>query len=238
MATRLKKLIVDRVDLVDKGANPDAEIALFKRDTDPKAESLTPTKEAPVADDTTVDVEALAAERDALQAELDALTEMSDEDLAALRGLELAKSDTPPSIDDTSLPEDVRKALVEADELRVRVAKMERDARLALFVRKAADDYASLAPADELGPALEEIDRVAPDAAQTLDRLLKAVAARAETSDLFKELGTTSSGKSDADSKFAALVAKAQEAGASRADAMEKVLKEHGHELFQPAKNA
>jgi hypothetical protein len=32
MANRLKKLIVDRVDLVDAGANPDADIVLFKRE--------------------------------------------------------------------------------------------------------------------------------------------------------------------------------------------------------------
>ena len=32
MPSRLKQLIIDRVDLVDKGANPDARIVLFKRD--------------------------------------------------------------------------------------------------------------------------------------------------------------------------------------------------------------
>ncbi len=31
MATRLKRLVIDRVDLVDKGSNPDAHILLFKR---------------------------------------------------------------------------------------------------------------------------------------------------------------------------------------------------------------
>ena len=32
MATRLKNLTVDRVDLVDAWANPDAHVVLFKRD--------------------------------------------------------------------------------------------------------------------------------------------------------------------------------------------------------------
>src|SRR5690606_12207738 len=31
-ATKLKNLLIDRVDLVDKGANPEARIVLFKRD--------------------------------------------------------------------------------------------------------------------------------------------------------------------------------------------------------------
>lgn len=38
MATKLKRLVIDRVDLVDRGANPDAHIALFKRAREPDTE--------------------------------------------------------------------------------------------------------------------------------------------------------------------------------------------------------
>lgn len=48
MTTRLKRLQVDRVDLVDKGANPGAHILLFKR------------KGAPMAEESSVEMQALA----------------------------------------------------------------------------------------------------------------------------------------------------------------------------------
>ena len=40
-ATKLKNLLIDRVDLVDKGANPEARIVLFKRDTNGESTSST-----------------------------------------------------------------------------------------------------------------------------------------------------------------------------------------------------
>jgi gas vesicle protein len=41
MANRLKQLIVDRVDLVDAGANPDADVVLFKREEPTAVEKAT-----------------------------------------------------------------------------------------------------------------------------------------------------------------------------------------------------
>src|SRR5690606_35030391 len=38
---KLKNLLIDRVDLVDKGANPEARIVLFKRDTNGESASNT-----------------------------------------------------------------------------------------------------------------------------------------------------------------------------------------------------
>lgn len=40
MATKLKRLVIDRVDLVDKGANPDAYVVLYKRDDVAKASAV------------------------------------------------------------------------------------------------------------------------------------------------------------------------------------------------------
>lgn len=176
MATKLKNMRLTKVALVDAGANQEADILIYKRATEPQT-----TEGAPVADEISKqEHDDLAAQLAEAQATLTALDSMSPEELAALKGFEIAKADQ---------TDELEQAKIAKADLEKRVEKMERERRVESFVRKARDDFGDLAPADELGAALEEVERVAPDAYKALDGVLKAVAARAETSLLFKELG-------------------------------------------------
>jgi hypothetical protein len=72
MATRLKKLKVNRVDLVDRGANPGAHVLLWKRDDTPE-EGTQMGKEDTVeisAEEGTTLIEAMSERIDSLEAEL------------------------------------------------------------------------------------------------------------------------------------------------------------------------
>lgn len=162
-----------------------------------------------------------------LEAELTALSEMSNDDLAALKGIDVAKADA---------ADELEKSRIEKADLSARIEKMERERRVESFVRKARDDFGDLAPAAELGAALEEVERVAPDAYKALDGVLKAVAARAATSLLFKELGGSGSDESTPFSKYESLVAKKLEANPemSAVDAKAQVLRETP-DLYKPA---
>jgi hypothetical protein len=75
MATRLKKLRINRIDLVDKGAAPDARIALYKRAPEPVGKN----DEYDHGDYTPQTVEQILAQRDAKEAwwELTGALEMS-----------------------------------------------------------------------------------------------------------------------------------------------------------------
>jgi hypothetical protein len=222
MAQRLKNLKVTRVALCAAGMNQEAEIALFK-----SAEEPSPTQEVGVSDETTN--EETVAEETVTQAAYDAVvTELND--------LKASIADTAEveDIDKAALPESVQKALAEADELREQVAKMQHDARIASFRKQAADEFGDLGPADELGAALEEIDRVAPDASKTVVQTLKSIAARVDTSALFKEFGASGeTQENEADALIAAEVAK----GVSRPDAIRKVFTDHP-ELYPAAPTA
>jgi hypothetical protein len=231
----LKNLQVTRVALCGKGMNPEAEIALYK-----SAETTTHQGGHTVATDDTVaksDHDAVVAELESAQAELAALTEMSNEDLAALRGIDVAPV---AEVEDDvlkGLPEAIRerleKAEAEAAENAERIAKMEAENRAKAFLAKAAE-YEHVAPAADLAPVLETLDRVAPDAAKALDQALKAANARIAESDLLKELGADGDAGADPKAKAEALIAAEVEKGLPRQEAMAQVFKAHP-ELLYPA---
>lgn len=191
------------------------------------AEEHDDPKEASVADST--ELEARIAE---LEAERTALTEMTNEDLAALRGFELAKRDETEDVM-KNVPEDIRKRLEDAE---AAVAKMQKDARDRDFIAKAAE-FGHIAGAAEFGPVLEEIDRKAPEAAQKMVTYLKAAEARIAESNLFAEFGATGSDSETPGAKGEALIEKYVGEGMARPAAVEKVLRENP-DLFVPAKNA
>ena len=152
---------------------------------------------APVADEITkADLDAVTAERDTLQAEIQSLKDADPKDIAALLGLELAKSADTEEDFYKGLPEPVRERLEKAEkdaaDTTARIAKMEADARHAVVVAKAAD-YADLGDVADLVPALSELGET--EAAKALDRFLKAAAARTNTA-LFGEVGSVA-GESD-----------------------------------------
>ena len=224
--TWIRNLEVTKVALCGRGMNPEAQITLYKSAAEPATE-----KEPPVAT-TEKSIDVLEARVAELEAERAELTEMSNEDLAVLRGIELATAEVAVEDDDVlkGLPEDVRKRLEDAE---ATIAKMTADNRAKAFLAK-AKEFEAIAPAADLAPVLETLDRVAPDLAKSLDQALKAAAARIDSSDLFKEIGANGEQDTDPQAKAKALIDAEVEKGATRHDAMAKVFKDNP-ELLYPA---
>lgn len=219
MATRLRKLKITRVDRVPAGANPLAEVVLFKS----KAPAPLPeTKEPAVADDLKKNLDEITAERDALQAEIDALAGLSNEDLAALKGFEIAKSDTEDEVLKGLSPE-VRERIEKAEAAQAdaneRIAKMEHANRVADFTKQAAD-LDQIAAADDLGPMLEELDRVAPEVAKSLTPVLKAANARIAEGALYAEFGKSDVSAPEAQIETRAAEIRKENPDVSLADAL------------------
>lgn len=220
----IRNLEVTKVALCGRGMNPEAQITLYK-----SAEAPATEKEPPVATtEKSIDVlEARVAELEAERAELD---NMTNEDLAVLRGIEVATAEVLIEDDDVlkGLPEDVRKRLEDAE---ATIAKMEQDNRAKAFLAKAAE-FEHVAPAADLAPVLETLDRVAPEQAKALDQALKAANARISESGLFKELGVNGDQDGDANAKAEALIAAEVAKGATRHDAMATVFKANPELLY------
>lgn len=231
MTTELTDLEITAVALVDNPANPLATVELFKRDDTEPGEATT-NEEAPVAADT----EELTARVAELESERQALDTMTIEDIAALRGDDLTKfakaDDEEPEDVMKGVPADVRKRLEDAE---ARVAKMEADGRRKEFIAKAAD-YTHVGSADELGVALEQIDRLAPEAAPVIERAFKAANARIAESGLFAEFGAEGDGAEQSGvAKAEALIDKFVADGMPRHEAITKVFTENP-DLYEPAK--
>lgn len=222
----IRNLEVTKVALCGRGMNPEANITLYK-----SAEAPTEREGAPVATtEKSIDVlEARVAELEAERAELD---NMTNEDLAVLRGIEIATAAVETTDDDVlkGVPADVRKRLEDAE---ATIAKMEQDNRAKAFLAK-AKEFEAIAPAADLAPVLETLDRVAPEQAKALDQALKAAAARIDSTDLFKEFGSSGANTDDPQAKAKALIEAEVEKGATRHDAMAKVFKDNP-ELLYPA---
>jgi hypothetical protein len=77
MATKLRRLVLNRVDLVDRGANPEAHITMFKRDEQPAPVGMTRLAKRAVG------TTALMRTADTIQKFLPDLTGAQSVDLAA-----------------------------------------------------------------------------------------------------------------------------------------------------------
>lgn len=199
---KLEELEISAVALVDNPANPLATIEIAKAMADhayegdgkvcadcgmgraqhPTMKALEPAqKGATVASETITkdEHEAVVAERDSLSSKVAEL----EAQVASLTPE--PKTD---EVDKSALPESVRKALEENAVLKADIEKMKADQRAAQFIAK-AKDYGHVAPAAELAPALEAIERLAPEAYTVVERTLKAAEARITESGLFKTLG-------------------------------------------------
>lgn len=160
---RLRKLHIDRVDLVGAGANPGAHVLVAKHD-DPG------TLEAHKA-------EALEALPKEVNEVPETVETVAKADFEALRK-QLADQEV------------LRKA--EADknaELGERIAKMELDRKRGVFVAKAAE-LSNLAKAEDLGNLLLEVsESVSADAFKALETLLVAANAQLAKGALFATFG-------------------------------------------------
>lgn len=201
--TRLQKLQVDRVDLVDIGANQHAFIPLFKRAETTTRANVGDVDEQPAIIDPTVGSATSATVRKERGADVntDSIT-MSDEVAAYIEELQtevaslrkqVAGDGAPPTIEDIAkeLPEDIRKAW-EADRARADEATASLEAervakRSAEFITKAAD-LPFLGTAETVGPVLQSIADAAPEAYAELEKMLAKAAPK--FGELFDEKGT------------------------------------------------
>lgn len=176
------------------------------------------------------EVAALQTERDAMQAELDALKAMDPADIVALLGVELAVKTDESEDDDDDLPEEVRKQIDDAqdkvEKAEERIAKMESDNRRREFIAKAKTDYDSLGDADDLGEVLHSIDDNVDEAiVKRLDAILKAANAQVAEGALFAEVGHGLPGGDDGDRlKALAKAEQEQDGDLTDAQATEKAL--------------
>jgi hypothetical protein len=244
--TRLQKLQVDRVDLVDVGANQHASIPLFKRaDTNAGGAG-----DRSAIIDETVGSATSATVRKERGADVSTDIQMSDEVAAYIEELqdEVTKlrkqvaGDDAPSIEDIAkgLPEEVRKAWeadrVRAEEATAALAAERVEKRSAEFVAK-ADTMPFLGKADEVGPVLQSLADAAPEAYGKLESLLEKAAPK--FGELFKESGTAALPATPGDPKAiikgASAIAKAdqlaaalvEKEGLTEADAKAEVWKRH-----------
>lgn len=167
MATRLSKLQYRKVALVDRGANPDAHIQLFKRDdTMPKEPTV-----------------------DELKAQLDEVTKAKDAAEAKVAELTAEPEDV-----EKALPEPVRKELAalrkQAAEDRARVAKVEDDRQREQAIQKAGT-FKALGAADDLGSVLFEMRKsLKAETVAKVETLLAGWNAAIEKGAVFSEIGS------------------------------------------------
>lgn len=174
-ATKLVKLTINEISLVDRGANPGARMLLMKRDD---AGAPGPTGDLTMADKPTLEqldkaVQDAAAENAKILAEKAKLeTEAADLrkqlDAANAAAVEKAAKE---STDLTKRLEDETKARTALEK---RLAEIEDEREIAKYVTKAADYKHLPLTAAELAPALRAIDKLAPEQAEVIHKALAA----------------------------------------------------------------
>lgn len=202
MTTRLRRLQYQKVALVDRGANPEAHISLFKRDT-------TMAKEPTVAE-VQAELSQVVAERNTLR-----------EQVAKL---------TPPREDKVDLPDAVQKRLDEAEsrarDAEARIAKMEEGRMLETAIQK-AHGFKALGAADDLGRILYDIRKASGTLADKVEALFTAWNEQMGKSDLFREIGSGQKADGDPEARLEALAKKyqAEHAGSTIEGAYSEVCK-------------
>lgn len=171
---KLTNLQLEAVALVDRGANPGAQITLFKRH---KEETMTDKER----------LEQMQAERDAFQKRAEA---------AEAKVAELTKEPDPDPVAkaDPVVKAEIEKARQEAAEAKAEIAKMREQSEIREYVAKAAA-FPGLGEPPAVGPVLRKIARALTDEEYAaFDQSLTALHKQAEP--LFREFGK--SGDTDA----------------------------------------
>lgn len=234
----LRTLKLSRVDLVPKGSNPGAHIALFKEapESSDATESISPessgptnSKENPMSQTAT---EATATEEveatEATETEnTEATTEVTETTEAAETTEATAEVATPePALAgagvEKSAPESITKA--EADAIRkenadlaAKVTKMEADARRATFIAKAEEDFGTLGNSVAIGEMLMKAeDAFGENEVNTLNTMLKALTEQAVTGDLFKQFAKGDADATDRETELEKAAAERVEKGESK----------------------
>lgn len=173
MASKLRRLQYVKVALVDQGANPQAHIHLFKRDT-------TMSKTTPTVEEVTKERDEAVAKNATLEAEI--------------ADLKKKLPAAPP--EPVKLPEAVQKQLDDLakrnETLEAEVAKQNEARKLTEAVSKAAV-FKALGNPDDIGTLLYQVRKnLQPEVVAAFEKNLAAWNERIRQGALFKALGTPS----------------------------------------------
>lgn len=193
MVKKLRKLLVDRVDLVTRGANPAANICFFKADEpqiEPQAKGADRVMTldellATLAEDQQNLIKSALTDKDTLIADKDVLLSERTTEVEALKAkvteLEGTVAKSQPSEEDIfkGASDAVRaafeKAATEAREAREEVAKMKEAAETAEYIAKAGEfQHLPIGKAEEFGPVLRSVAKADKGSYDALVALLKA----------------------------------------------------------------
>ena len=176
-ATKLVKVTINEISLVDRGANPGARMLLMKRDdagtAGPTGDLTMAEKTAPTLEQLDKAVQDAAAENAKILAEKTKLEADKAElqkqlDAANAAAVEKAAKE---SADLTKRLEDETKARTDLEK---RLAQIEDERELSQYVAKAADFKHLPLTAAELAPALRAVDKLAKEQAEVIHKALSA----------------------------------------------------------------
>lgn len=233
---RLRKLHIDRTDLVDAPANAPALVGLLKSDDAPVVKN-SDTVEAMMSLDKSKLTEAVRKHLEELEA--------SNPDAAAELAEALAPAQAPApvveiteSVEKSELAtlrkslEDERTARLEGEK---RIAKMEADRKLAGFVALAKADLEPIGKADEVAAVLLAVSEAVPtETYQTLERLLKSAAAQLTSGNVFVQRADTAAVSTDAEDKIDTLAKEIFKAGGAATIELAKLKVVESHpELYR-----
>lgn len=198
MPKKLKNMIIDRVDLVKKGSNPDSHVTLFKRHADDEQADVDVHLSG-----NSMDLEVV---RKIVQEQLDEMQKGGNEPMTFEEILKALPEDQQKVImdkvdvqddggeafDKEELPESVRTRL-ELLEKQAKdaqdMAKVERERRLDGEFAKKATVYASVAEVDKVAVALRKSFAVDEELGKLLEDVLKQASERIAKGNLFKAEG-------------------------------------------------
>ena len=178
MPTRLSRMRLDKVDLVDVGADEHATVAIFKRDTDHQQEAT------PMAADTK-----------------DKATDPVTPDEPVEKADTPDRPDRDPAEVDTVAKADYE-ALLKRAEQAEKIAKEERDLRMRRELRKRVDDVGVTGDRDKVTDLLHRIGKADPDAVDNLLEVFAAYAEQLRESNLFAATGSSAPDGGDAEAQI------------------------------------
>lgn len=199
MPQKLTALAVDRVDLVDAGANQYADIVIFKAAPAQEPVTVNPgaSPEAAITHkgDATMTMEQVEKRLGELEAENGTLRKSLEAAEAARKTAEekLAKSEPLTEIEKrlSAFPEEIRKQMepvvARQVELEKRLADSEAREQVAEFAKRATESYPNI-PGENLGAVLHAVSKLDKTVGERLDTVLKA--ANEAFGQLTKELGS------------------------------------------------
>jgi chromosome segregation ATPase len=211
----LRRLKLDRVDLVPAGASPGADIRLFKREKEggkgPSDHKSTvapmPEKEEKVAETTEKSPEELQAELDETKQKLEAAESELDETKGKLEGtseaeVESLKSKLEEKEQELAKAKGEPNVQKELDEAKDEIEKLRKAERRRTFVEK-AKAFEKVGPPEKIAPLLEAADEHFSEEDQdTLSKLLKGAVEQIEKGALFAQLADVDAEAEDFETKL------------------------------------